>query len=386
MMRLNSEQSSRWKPAAGQPSRRRNNGGFSLIELMLALALGLVVVTGIVQLFVGNSQTYTVLNGQSRLQENARFGFEFLTMAARTAGYLGCAPEDANVINTLNAPSWATMPEFNVLTSVQGFDGQSGGSWLPALATLPRSTGGADANVYLPGNGVDISAVAPGTDVLVLRSLAQPVRRLTQVLQPTADPVVEAPGGDNEFEVGDIIMISDCEQGAVLRVTGAAVAGNQATLAHAVGGAGLYENAATVDIPTQAGAPRTLSAVGRSFGRESQVAKVETSIFFVAEGAGTDNQGNRPLALWRKLGTAAPQELIAGIDDMQVLFGIDTTLNDRIANANQYVPANAIPDPDQVVALRVTLSVNSVDAVTDDGSQLARTYSKTILLRNAQPG
>ena len=61
--------------------------GFSLIELMLALALGLVVVTGIVQLFIGNSQTYTVLNGQSRLQENARFGFEFITQAARSAGY-----------------------------------------------------------------------------------------------------------------------------------------------------------------------------------------------------------------------------------------------------------------------------------------------------------
>ena len=370
---------------AGRPVARAQ-AGFSLIELILALSLGLVVVTGIVQLFVGNSQTYTILNGQSRLQENARFGFEFITMAARSAGYFGCAPEDANVLNTLNAPNWAVMPEFDVLTAVEGHDGQADGSWLPALATLPRTTGGASANVYINGNGVDIGAVAEGTDVLVLRNLAQPIRRLTQVLQPTADVVAEAPGGDNDFAVGDIVMVSDCEQGAVFRVTGAAVAGNNVTLTHAAGGAGLYENSATVDLPTAAGVPRTLSVLGRSYGVEGQVGEIETSIFYIAPSASVDNQGNTPLALWRKLGINAPVELIAGIEDLQVLYGIDTTLNDNIPNANQYVEADAIPDPTQVVSLRVTLAVNSVDAVTDDAAQLRRTFSKTILLRNAQPG
>ncbi len=77
--------------------------GFSLIELMLALALGLVVVTGIVQLFVGNSQTYAVLEGQSRLQENARFAFDFISRSAQTAGFWGCAPERANVVKGLVA-------------------------------------------------------------------------------------------------------------------------------------------------------------------------------------------------------------------------------------------------------------------------------------------
>ncbi|MEM6710378.1 MAG: PilW family protein [Pseudomonadota bacterium] len=370
---------------SGQGLRRRSARGFSLIELIIAVSLGLVVVTGIVQLFVGNSQTYTILNGQSRLQENARFGFEFISMAARTAGYFGCAPQEDNVLNTLNAPNWGVMPEFNVGAAVEGFDGQADGSWLPALATLPRTTGGASANVYIAGNGVDIGEVEGGTDVLVLRSLQEPIRRLTQVLQPTGDPVVDAPGGDNPFAVGDIVMVADCEQGAVLRVTGAAVAGNSVTLTHAAGGAGLYENSPTVDLPTQAGAPRQLSPVGRSYGPESVVAEVATSIFYIAPSATTDNRGNTPNALWRKLGTEAPQELIAGVDDLQVLYGIDTTLADGVTNVNQYVEADAIPDPDQVVSLRVTLAVNSVDAVTDDGAQLSRTFTKTILLRNTLP-
>jgi type IV pilus assembly protein PilW len=60
-------------------------GGFSLIELMLALTLGAIVTFGIVQLFVGNNQTYTMLNGQSRMQEAARFAVDFVSRSARAA-------------------------------------------------------------------------------------------------------------------------------------------------------------------------------------------------------------------------------------------------------------------------------------------------------------
>lgn len=61
-----------------------------MIELMLALGLGVVVTAGIVSLFVGNNQTYTLLNGQSRMQEAARFSVDFISRSARSAGYLGC--------------------------------------------------------------------------------------------------------------------------------------------------------------------------------------------------------------------------------------------------------------------------------------------------------
>ena len=50
---------------------RRTQGGFSIVELLIALGLGLLVVSGIVQLFVGNSRTYEIVNAQARLQENA---------------------------------------------------------------------------------------------------------------------------------------------------------------------------------------------------------------------------------------------------------------------------------------------------------------------------
>ncbi len=372
------------RPGRGPTGRRSR--GFSLIELILALALGLLVVTGIVNLFVGNSQTYSILNGQARLQENARFAFEFISRAARTAGFFGCAPEFDNLVNTLNAPGWNSMPEFDLGQAVSGHEGNGAGSWTPALANLPRSSGGGSANVYINGNGIDIATIVDETDVLILRSMRQPVRRLTVAAAPTDNPVVEAPGGVSDFATGDIVLISDCEQGALFRVSNAAVAGNQVTLTQAAGGAGVYENAALVPGPTGTPVARTLSIIGRPYAEDSQVAAVESEFFFIAPSAGVDNRGNTPNALWRKAGTDAPQELIAGIDNMQVLYGVDTTLNDGVPNANQYVEFDAVPDVDQVVALRVTLDVTSVDAVTDDGAQLERTFSKTILLRNARPG
>ena len=64
--------------------------GFSLVELVIALALGSVVTAGVVQLFVANSETHNLLVGQSRMQESARFALDFIGRQVRQAGYRGC--------------------------------------------------------------------------------------------------------------------------------------------------------------------------------------------------------------------------------------------------------------------------------------------------------
>jgi type IV pilus assembly protein PilW len=363
------------------PHRQR---GLSLVELLLALALGLIVVTGIVQLFVGNSQTYGLINGQSRMQENARYSMEFISRAARNSGFFGCAPEADNVVRGLRG-NWANIPEFDLTQTVQGFNGNADGTWTPALTTLPRTEGASNFNVHTEGNGIDTNEIAVETDVLVLRSVGGQSQQLTEVLQPTAEPKITAPGGDSDFEAGDIIFISDCEQGAMARVTNVVPGADEATLQLATTAAGsFFENPDTIEGPTGF-VPFTLSFLGRSYGAETTVGAVETTIFFIAPSAGVDNQGNTPNALWQKAGTDGPVELVQGVDDLQVRYGIDTTLADGIANANQYVEFDAVPDVNQIVSIRVTVAVNSIDAVTDDGQRLERTFSKTISMRNANP-
>ncbi len=351
--------------------------GFSLVELLLALVLGLVVVTGIVQLFVGNSQTYSVLNGQARMQESARFALDFISRAARSAGYLGCAVENENFVWGLNVDS-DLAPEFDVFHMVQGFEAKGGGVWSPPLSFLPQTA----ANAY--GTGIDTAKIqAYPADVLVVRSVQHPGQRLVQTLQPTGNPVVTAPGGEPGFDVNDIVVVANCEQAALFQVTGLNVAGSQAELLHATG-AGTYDNAVQVSSPVGQ-VPFTLSFLGRSYGPEASVGRVESTFFYVRDGSAVDDAGNPVPALYQKVGKSAPVELIQGIEDLQVLYGIDNTLSDGVANANQYVTYDNVPDPKQIVSIRVSVKATSVDPVGGSGNLLKRVFTKTILLRNANP-
>jgi type IV pilus assembly protein PilW len=70
-------------------SLRKNNAGFSLVELMIAMMLGLFLMAGIIQLFIGSTQTYSVVTSQSQSQESGRFGLFFLTRSLRHTGYWG---------------------------------------------------------------------------------------------------------------------------------------------------------------------------------------------------------------------------------------------------------------------------------------------------------
>ena len=146
-----------------------------------------------------------------------------------------------------------------------------------------------------------------------------------------------------------------------------------------------FQNSAMVSPPTGPQVNFTKSFLGRSYGTDSVVGAVEATYFFVADSLRNNNVGDTPLSLWQKVGPGAPVELIQGVENMQILYGVDTTLADDIPNPNQYMVAAAVPDPRQVVSIRVTLTVNSIDEVTEDGDTLTRTFSKTILVRNANP-
>lgn len=60
--------------------------GFSLTELMIAVALGLLLVVGVLKLFSGSKQNFNVQQGVSRAQENGRLGLYLIGRTARHAG------------------------------------------------------------------------------------------------------------------------------------------------------------------------------------------------------------------------------------------------------------------------------------------------------------
>lgn len=60
--------------------------GVTLVELMIALVLGLFIIGGVVQVFMSGRASYRVQEGLGRIQESARFADFFLGRVLRNAG------------------------------------------------------------------------------------------------------------------------------------------------------------------------------------------------------------------------------------------------------------------------------------------------------------
>jgi type IV pilus assembly protein PilW len=66
----------------------RTQRGLSIIELLVAMVIGLLLMTGVLQVFFASKQTYSSNEAASRLQENGRFALEFIAQSVRMAGYM----------------------------------------------------------------------------------------------------------------------------------------------------------------------------------------------------------------------------------------------------------------------------------------------------------
>lgn len=64
----------------------RHQAGFSLVELMIAMTLGLIVLLTVGSIFIGSRQTYRVQEDNARMQESGRYALEVLGRSIRQAG------------------------------------------------------------------------------------------------------------------------------------------------------------------------------------------------------------------------------------------------------------------------------------------------------------
>lgn len=65
----------------------RRQRGMTLIELLVAIALGLLLLAGILQVFAASRQSYRVQQNTARMQENALIAVEILQRSVREAGF-----------------------------------------------------------------------------------------------------------------------------------------------------------------------------------------------------------------------------------------------------------------------------------------------------------
>ena len=100
------------------PSSRRRQRGLSLVEMMVSIALGLLILVAILQVFTASRQTYRFQQNIARMQENARIATEILQRTARDAGFepppassaqLVCATSDNCLLGSQNSLTSAQL-------------------------------------------------------------------------------------------------------------------------------------------------------------------------------------------------------------------------------------------------------------------------------------
>ena len=312
--------------------------GMTLIELMVALAIGSFLMIGAMTVFMQSRTTFRITESVSRLQETARFALDAIEPDIRMAQYWGLTTRGSAIVGSALSTAPPGMGPatcgnnwtINLLQAVQGSN--NGYTWACA-GTAPVET---------------------NSDTLIVRHV-------------TDDIVVPAAGR---------LTIATLRNSGVILNTAAA--------------------------PSATDYPPT----------RTQIHALVVNGYYVRRATATTQPALRRKFLQAN-GTIADEEVIAGVEDMQVQFGIDTdvagTSNrgsiDRYINTNNPIidPTNAawVMD-DEVLAVRIWLRVRAERAENGFTDTTNYVYadqnvlpfndgfrrvlvSKTIYLRNARP-
>lgn len=92
---------------ASQGSRQ---AGFSLVEMMISMLLGLMILAAAIAVFYSNRASYQANQGLARVQENARVAFELMARDIRAAGSTGCSNAAKPETATTDWPEFPSQP------------------------------------------------------------------------------------------------------------------------------------------------------------------------------------------------------------------------------------------------------------------------------------
>jgi type IV pilus assembly protein PilW len=136
---------------AAPSGARATQRGFSLVELMVALVLGLVIVGGVINIFLGNQQAFRTNDSLGRLQENARISFEQVAREVRQAGGNACGVAGNPSILPGAPADWTTS--WKTAGAIQGFDGNQTATGIVTTGTATAERiGNTDGIKLLSGN------------------------------------------------------------------------------------------------------------------------------------------------------------------------------------------------------------------------------------------
>lgn len=355
---------------------RALQAGFSLIELMIAMLLGLLVTAAAGGVFISNKRVYNATETLGRIQENTRVGFELMSRDLREAGGNPCSSASAvvNQMSTGGNDWWADWGD-----GIHGYAGTE------AMA-------GTVAGMGIFGTGV--GQRVQGTDAIEINSALGGGIRVVDHAQPSA--VVEV-SDQGDIVANEILVICNMDYAFIFQVTG--LPGDN-KLQHNSGTSLNCAQEFQYDEPCTGtgasgafgycfvpGATPSAQCVGSSQS-PAYVAKVGSIRWFV----GNNARGGRSLyraEVSNSSNTNVPNLLL---DNMEVVEGVDDlTVTYLEAGEDAYTAPSGVADWARVVATRVELVMEGTRGAltgreiegTDD-EVLSRTYTHVVALRNRE--
>lgn len=332
------------------PSQRQ--AGLSLVELMIAITLSLLLVAAVMQIMLGSKQTYSTSSSLSRVQENGRFALGFLTEDIRNAGYQG---------QCLGTPS------SNLSSDDQG-------RWTMTDPILGWNNG------TKPGYSSmsDVQSLASGTDAIFIKfaaggpDLAGKSTNTSSGSLTTVDPTDTSTEKSANIAKGAVTLVSNalfCE---------------------------LFKNASDTDATSVSKDPAGDWGMPYNSG-EVDVLPLQNTLYYIKTNAnGIPSLFRQRLSVASNAPTWLTEELVEGIQDMQITYGIAGA--DR--EVTDYQTANSVSDWDNVVSVHIELLAISPEVnvapqnptLTFNGStvtlsdrRLGQVFSTTIGIRNRLP-
>jgi type IV pilus assembly protein PilW len=295
--------------------------GLSLVELMVAMAIGVFLLAGAITVFGKTRDLYRTNDEAARLQETARYAVSTIEADLRMANYWGLMSradliENGPALDLANPP--AVDPTYTLPAELTGYAGainQCGAMWAVKLPAYIEAT-----NSYTLGCAAFGGGAIGGSDTLTIR------RASTQVIA----------AGGLAASAGQIKLQTSRVQGSLF---------------------------ASATLPAGYAPPlsetRALVVNGYYIDQDSD------------ERAGTPSLRRKQLDVAGGAPTISDLQIVPGVEDLQIELGADFN-GDQ--NADYFVqPDAAIPAGDQVVAVRLWLLVRAEQP--DTGYTDSRTYT-----------
>lgn len=199
---------------------RRAMRGLSLIELMVAVVIGLLVVLAAIGIFISNRATYQTADAMGRIQEGARTAFELMASDLREADGTLCRPLQSG---SEDPDQLTRLPMMNLLTSTEWWADWGDGLRGYDNGALKDSVAGTDA-IELHSATTDGQGVY-GNTLPSVKKLTMEDRPL-QLNYDTGAPVLLCDGRQATLFIIELLPKASTGKGQVFYEFKPATAGN----------------------------------------------------------------------------------------------------------------------------------------------------------------